>query len=126
MNRSEFFRCIMDNPDEYFHRKEVRVWDKCEKRMHYDSLDLSGIAMYYIGINDDRNRKIYEGDFIRVENIADNRTVCEGVVVWNWRGEYVILCKDGSEESLWEFTFSAYRIEVLGNIFEGIHDKNSD
>ena len=90
------------------------LFDSNYKTAEFKNIEL----LQYIGMKDKKGIEIYEGDVVRVPDVADSRKSFNGYVEYeNDRAEFVINLLDGLEETFYCCNQSE-RIKVLGNIYE--------
>lgn len=108
---------------------KFRAWHKLKKRMYYDVQDVycdiefgdcfgdilsapsKSEVMKYIGITDDRDDEIYEGDIVEFEDIGGVR----GVGYVNWDDKKAMFLIDGGDIA---FFHELKNIQILGNTYE--------
>jgi hypothetical protein len=114
---------------------QFRAWDKTKKAWYYEELYLSqmGDVMrqaysygeemlrfcnaepeFCIGAKDIHNREIFQGDFVKV----NDKYIYE--VKWMGYGFWYRSVDEDEENDLYVFDASVYKLEIVGNVHEGI------
>lgn len=99
---------------------KFRAWDKQLKHFKYFDLatclpcyvdESNFVVQQFIGFSDEEGREIYEGDFVSVNKYLEIPYKIEfrGIGFW-----FV----DQQEDDCWVFAPNAYKLKVVGNIFE--------
>ncbi len=82
------------------------------------------VYMQWIGITDINDEKIFEGDIVEVsEYINDKPQLFKGTVTYSAENLAYYLQLDNDNES--QLADDNMLIEIIGNIYEGIHSKIS-